>query len=146
MKNKFLVPETLSWFFACVAVISTALCSLAVLKPVDIADLPKKALPEREYATAERLRGMIAARQSIPELSGVLSEAESDSVVNRPAVLIRALIITDKRRTAVIAVEGSAKSRLVNEGDSVGALRVERIWESGIECSWRGEKYFVPMD
>ncbi len=66
--------------------------------------------------------------------------------LTRPSVQLRSTSILGDKRAAVIAVEGEKQTAVVGVGDEIAGVKILEITPTGINCEWREQKFFVPIN
>ena len=114
---------------------------------------PSPLSTEAELPSAQELSALLAARV------GELDAAETQNVsldaadrppgavyAVRPALRLRGIVVSKRRRCALVAVEGEKNAKIVFEGQSVAGIVFREISPAGCLCRWHGEDFFVPVE
>ena len=108
---------------------------------------------QEELPSAQELSGLLAARvreldaAETQNVSWDTADRSSSAVYAvRPAIRLRGIVVSKRRRCALVAVEGERNAKIVFEGQSVAGIIFREISPAGCLCRWHGEDFFVPVE
>lgn len=95
---------------------------------------------------ADRLQNRLSLIEETEESESAALGPGGARFAVRPALRLRAVVVSGKRRCAAVAVEGEKSVKIVDEGGSAAGIVFKEISPAGALCAWRGSDFFVPVE
>ncbi len=149
MPFKKIYAAAISWACAAAVVSVTAYSGASFLKEITPRRIPQQNESVTAEFSAESLQKYLNERArtlaDLDKFDGIAHNARA-TYLTRPSVQLRGVIIHGDRTFAVVAIEGEKQTAVMQVGDEIAGVKILEIDANGINCEWREEKFFVPLN